>query len=713
MKSVYTVAVDIGGTFTDVVIIDQDSGTIVPGKSLSTPDNLIEGVLHSLEDGARKLNVDIDQLLEQTGRFVHATTQSTNALLTYSGASTALITTRGFGDTMDIMRGNGRVAGLSVHGRHHFRATDKPPALVSREYVFEVTERVDYRGRPVTPLDQKQLQRVVRRIGEGDFEAVAVCLLFGYQNPRHEQHVGEVLRREYPGLYVSLSSEIAPLMGEYERMATTVVDAYVGPVIEDYLKRLVSVLRERGLDAELQVVQANGGVTPVDQTVPIYTVESGPAVGVVGAAHLGEQLGRDDVIATDVGGTTFKVSVIEDGNWDYTRRTVLNQYRLNFPMIDIASIGAGGGSIAWNDGGRLRVGPRSAGADPGPACYGRGGSRPTVTDADVLLGYIAPETFLGGEMKLDVDAARRAVRRHVADPLFEGDVLEAAAGIRAVINHQMADQIRKSTLQRGYDPRDFSLMAYGGAGPTHCATYGRQLGMEEVIIPYWATVHSAYGAAISDLRYSLETSEPTVLDGSVAEDVEAVFQQLEEQAGELRRRVDSDVREWNIHRWVEARYRRQVHVVRVPFAADATADGAVNAAADRFESEYEHQFGAGTAYKEAGIEFVNFGLEVVGRVENPGLPAPDASAEESFRGERPMYDPNTGKRVEAPVFDGASLDPGRTIEGLAVIEHPGTNILVLPGQVAEIDPSRNTVLRFDSVQAKGGVSRADVRLARD
>ena len=426
----YTLSADIGGTFTDVVVFDESRSRVATGKALTTPDNLHEGVLHGLEDAAGKVGVELRALLGEAHRFVHATTQSSNAIFAFSGAKTAVITTKGFGDTLTIMRASGRVAGLSVFERHHYRMTGKPRLLADERDIFEIDERTDYAGRIVVKLDEAQLASIATTLKEKGYQAVAIAFLFSHKNPAQERTARDILKRLLPGVYVTMSADIAPVLGEYERSATALFNAYVGPVIESYLGTLVSSLGEAGLACSPLVVQANGGLVTPAQTIPIFTVESGPAAGVVGSAYLAAQLGLKDVIATDVGGTTFKVALIEGGQWTYAKETVLNQYQLRLPMIDVVSIGAGGGSIAWVDSGRLRVGPKSASSQPGPACYGLGGTEPTVTDADVVLGYISPDRFLGGRMALRRDLAEEAIRTRIANPLFGGDVTAAAAGIQ-------------------------------------------------------------------------------------------------------------------------------------------------------------------------------------------------------------------------------------------------------------------------------------------
>ncbi|MFZ5781703.1 MAG: hydantoinase/oxoprolinase family protein [Pseudomonadota bacterium] len=695
----YTIAVDIGGTFTDVIAIDNRNGHTVMGKALTTPADLQQGVMDGLANAADNMSTSVPDLLARTERMVHATTQSSNAVFAFTGARTAVLTTRGFGDTLTIMRASGRVAGLSVFERHHYRATAKPRLLVDERDIVEITERVDAEGDVVTPLDEEQVAETARSLAARGYEAVAVAYLFSHQNPDHERRTAEIIRREAPRLYVSVSVDIAPVMGEYERSATALFNAYVGPVIDSYLARLERTLADAGLKQKLLIVQANGGLATVAQTVPIYTIESGPAAGVVGAAHMAERLGHPKIIATDVGGTTFKVAVIEGGAWNYNTQTVLNQYQLRLPMIDVASIGAGGGSIAWVDGGRLRIGPKSASSYPGPACYGLGGTEPTVTDADVALGYIDPDNFLGGRMKLHRDRALEVIREKVAEPLFGGNVLAAAAGIRRVVDSQMADLIRKCTLERGHDTRDFVMMAYGGAGPVHAASYGAEAGATKVFIPYFATVHSAYGAALSDIRFSLQFSEPIVLPNDPAR-IEGIFAAMESKGAEALARADVPEAKRRYDRWVEARYRRQVHQLRIPAPASID-EAAVGALAAAFEREYERLFGPGSGLTDAGVELINYGVDAVGVVEKAPWKEERAEGEAKATSTRDVYCPVRQGMVATPIYDGPSLPPGTQLEGPVVIEHPGTTIVVLAGQTASIDAFRHTHISIGS-DVKGG-----------
>jgi N-methylhydantoinase A len=694
----YTIAVDIGGTFTDVFVTDDASGRSFAGKALTTPSNLQRGVMDGLARAAEHVGVTVGDLLRRATRFVHATTQSTNAIFSFTGAKTAVLATRGFGDTLTIMRATGRVAGLSVFERHHYRATQKPRLLVDERDIFEIAERIDHKGAVVTPLDEEGIRAAARAIAQRSYRAVAIGFLFSHKNPAHERRAREIIRDEAPDLYISLSSEVAPVIGEYERSATALFNAYVGPVIEGYLERLESALRDAGLRQKLLIVQANGGVATAAQAVPILTVESGPAAGVVGAATLAERLGYKNVIATDVGGTTFKVAVIENGRWTYSKETVLNQYQLRLPMIDVASIGAGGGSIAWVDGPRLRIGPQSASADPGPACYGQGGTEPTVTDADVVLGYLSPKNFLGGRMRLDRGLAERAIAERIAKPLFGGDVLAAAAGIRTVVDSQMADLIRKSTLERGHDPRDFVMMAYGGAGPGHAASYGADIGMKEIIVPFHATVHSAYGAALSDVRFSLTHSDPMVLPADPAR-IETIYAGMEARGDALLADADIEKQRREFRRWVEARFRRQVHTLRIPIPARLNAMS-MEEIAPAFEAEYERLFGPGSALREAGVELLTFGVDAVGSVPKRDQEIARGAERAAPVEHRPAWCPRSRRMVETPVYDGPALPPGARLAGPAIIEHPGTTIVVLSGQDASIDDWLNTHITPSTAERK-------------
>jgi N-methylhydantoinase A len=690
----YVVGIDVGGTFTDVAVLDLDTRRTVTAKSLTTPDDLTVGVWDALGLAAQEAQTTVGQLLAGTVRLSHATTQTSNALLTFSGARVGLVTTRGFEDQLLIMRGIGRVAGLSLVERRHPRATSKPPLIVDETRIRGVRERVDAGGQIVTPLDAEDARAQIADLLRQGVEAFAVCLLWAFANPTHERAVAALIRELAPNAHVSLSHEVAPFRGEYERAATTVVNAYVAPALERYLGRLAGQLREAGLRVPVLVVQANGGVTAVDRVRPVQTIESGPAVGVAGARAVAQVTGLRQVIATDVGGTTFKVSLLTEGKWATTRETVIAQYSLWLPMVDVVSIGAGGGSVAWVDDTRLRVGPRSAGAVPGPACYGRGGTEPTVTDADVVLGYINPETFWGGRMRLDPDAAVRAIRAHVAARLFQDDAVRAAAGIREVVDQQMADLIRKAVIERGYDPRDFVLFAYGGMGPVHGAAYARAAGIGCVVVPGGASVLSAVGAARSDILHSLALSDLVLLPAD-PERLQRHYHRIDAEAAAMLDAEGVPPQRRLFVRWVEMRYRRQLHAVRVELPPGALAAANLDAVARAFEDQYAALYGATAAYREAGIEIVAVGLDAWGMVDPPPFPTVPAGGRDpsaARTGHRLVYCMRRHRWVEAPVYDGPRLCAGNVMTGLALVEYPHTTIVVEHGMSAEVDGFGNVVM---------------------
>ncbi len=690
----FTIGVDVGGTFTDLALFESGRPGVRIVKTPTVPDDPVAGVWQAMALAAEAVGVTVEELLTRTVKLVHGTTLTTNVLFNRDGPRVGLLTTRGFGDQVLIMRAKGRVAGLSLAERRHFRRTNKPEPLVDHPLIVEVAERVDYKGAVLTPLDVAEARRAVRTLREHGAEAFAVCLLWAFKNPAHERMLAELLRGEFPGAFVSVSSELSPMLGEYERAMTTIVNSYVGPGMAGYLRRLRDDLAQRGLSSPPFILQSHGGATHVDEVVPVQTIESGPAAGVVGARHLAELLGLPNVIAADVGGTTFKVGLIQKGHWYYTAETVIGQFELQIPMVDVISIGAGGGSMAWTDGPRLRVGPRSAGARPGPACYGLGGTEPTVTDADLILGYLDPSYFLGGRMWLDDGKAAEAIRGAIAEPLFGGNLLAAAEGIRRVTDAQMADLIRKVTIERGHDPRDFVLMAYGGAGPVHCCAYAEEAGIDRIVVPYAATVHSALSAAVAEIRHTRRLSMPMVLPGDPGR-LAGAFARIEEDALTALGRQRIQPAEVALERWVEMRYRRQMHVVRVPAPPGDLGDEAVRRLMADFESRYGQLYGASANYREAGMEVVTFGVDAVAKTPQPELtPLPGAGPDASHasKGSRAVcWDGKFGP-VPSLVLDGERLRPGNRLVGPVLVEYPGTTLVLPSGWSGQVDPYRNVQL---------------------
>lgn len=695
----FVIGVDIGGTFTDVSVIDRSTEREVIAKSPTTPHDLMEGLLDGVTRAAQQFGLSLSELLGKTERFSHATTQTTNVMFTWQqGAVVGLLATRGFGDEILIMRARGRVAGLGLAERRHLRATGKPPQIVTRDRIVELAERVDRSGRIIEPLRREEVEAGVRRLLADGVTSFAVTLLWSHQSPSHEQLVREVIHELAPEAHVSLSSEISPVTGEYERTATTVVNAFVAPTLERYLERLNERLIREGLRVPILIFQAGGGVSDIPSIQPVSTIESGPAGGLVAVQKLASAMKQERVIATDVGGTTFKVGLIVDGRWSMASETIINQYTLLSPMIDVVSIGAGGGSIAWEDDGRLRVGPESAGASPGPACYGWGGTRPTVTDADAMLGYLDPARFLEGRIQLRLDQAEAAVKEYIADPLFGGDVVAAAAGIRQVVDSQMGDLIRKATLERGYDPRKFVLAAYGGAGPVHAASYAKAAGVSRLVIPLSATAFSAYGVVIADTVRTVQRSisreagrDNEVLAGSYDVVSRQAIAALNAQG------IDPD--RITVIRWADMRYERQLHDVRVHLYGDRTLNGTlVDDLTHAFTERYEVLFGKTARLKDAVPRILRIGVDAaassgIGVRQEALHPTLPQLGEPAHR--RNVYWPETGGWIKTAIYAEDQVKVGHDFVGPAIVEQPGTSVAIPPGAAAHVDQWHNLIIALD------------------
>ncbi|MBV8952077.1 MAG: hydantoinase/oxoprolinase family protein, partial [Actinobacteria bacterium] len=614
----YVVGTDVGGTFSDLVLVDE-RGELRHFKAPTTPSDPAVGVLDALAVAADAVGQSVEDLLWQTSIFANGTTVGTNAIIEQRGARVGLLTTRGFEDTLLIMRALSRVAGIPASEVSSYAKRVRPTPIVPRTLTEGVTERVDYRGRVVVPLDRDDARRAIERLGAAVVDAVAISLLWSFANPEHEQLLGELVRELLPEASVTLSSDLIPVIGEYERTATTALNAFVRPVVSSYLEGLQHLLANRRFASRPRIMQCTGGVAAVAEVIdrPIYTLDSGPVGGIAASAFLAAELGHRNVVNTDMGGTSFDVGLIVEGEMLVAAPSFVGRHHVSIPKVEIVSIGSGGGSIARCDFDRLRVGPSSAGADPGPACYGRGGIEPTVTDADLILGYLNPDYFLAGRMRLDAGLAREAIRIRVAEPLGL-DVVEAAVAIYDIVNAQAADLIRKVTVDRGHDPRDFALFAYGGAGPTHCAAYGRDLGVSMILIPRLAATHSALGAAVSDYRQAFSSSRhvPLPADPRV---VGATFKRLEEEArGALRREGIADD-ELRLSRAVEMRYGLQVHEIMVPVPPGPLGETELAAVGEEFERRYELLYGRGAAFRAAGMEIVTFRVFASGSTPKPDL----------------------------------------------------------------------------------------------
>lgn len=694
------VGVDTGGTFTDAVVMDT-SGAVLANKAPTTPESLDRGVIAALELLAEERGETLSQMLGKVVSFGHGTTQATNALIERRGTPTGLLTTKGFGDTILVQRLMGFTAGVPNEMLGRFSARRQPDPIVPRSFIGEVRERVDRAGNVLLELDEDGVRREVCRLAATGAEAFAVSLLWSFRNPDHEFCMAEIIREEIgPDVYVSLSSQINPVLGEYERTATTVLNAYLGPTVDRYLESLETVLRDAGLTGRFSVLNSIGGVMSAREAAEraVLLLASGPTGGVLGSDYLARELGHPNVITTDMGGTSFDVGLVVDNRPVVAPVAEVGQYHISVPMVDITAIGAGGGSIAEVVAGELRVGPKSAGAFPGPVCYGRGGEQVTVTDADVVLGVIDPKTFLGGRMDLDRAAAENAVRTQIAEPLGLS-VVEAAAGVKRIVDARMADTLRELTVGHGHDPRDFVLYAYGGAGPMHCAGFGADLGVGTIIVPATSMAHSAYGALAADIYHSAERSVsfqsvPGSEDPFSDLDPYALrdgFEELEAAATAQVIAEGVDATDVVLDRSIDMRYRMQTHELIVP--ANERIDGgtAVRSLVGKFEGLYEDVYGRGAGFREAGIEMTALRVSAIGRVSKPSfVPIRPNEATTQTRS-RKVYDVDERTWLDASVIEWAHLGE-EAVTGPAVIEHPTTTVVVASGQTVARDAIGNLVI---------------------
>ncbi|GAA5048936.1 hydantoinase/oxoprolinase family protein [Haladaptatus pallidirubidus] len=656
------VGVDVGGTFTDVVLLPPDD-ELVTAKVPSTDDQSV-GVISGIEKACEEAGIDPSDV----DAFTHAMTVSVNALLEENGAKTALVTTEGFRDVLEI----GRQARPDLYDVN----ADKPAPLVPRRRRFEVAERTAIGGVRASP-DENEIRKVAKRIRDCGAESVAVALLHAYQHPENEQLVADTLREELD-VPVSASHEVLAEFREYERTSTTVVDAYVTPAIDAYIGRLEERAETLGVPVP-RIMQANGGIAPA-KTVrehAVTTTMSGPAGGVVGAAETANQSNLDGLVTFDMGGTSSDVSLVRDGEVERTTNAEINGRPIKTPMVDVNTVGAGGGSIAWIDAGNaLRVGPQSSGANPGPACYGRGGTKPTVTDANVVLGYIGGSSALGGELELDVQAAHDALSR-LADEAGLESALDAARGVFRVANANMTRAIRAVTVERGHDPRGFGLVAFGGAGPMHAAALAESLDMSSVVVPHACGVLSAYGLLAADEKHDSVKTLRSQLSGITLDSVESTYDELTDD-------VLSDVEKPEtaaVRRAADLRYVGQSFELTVSAGESFDAE----AVAERFREAHENAYGY---TMDDPIELVNLRATAVVERESPAVSY--RTAGEARKGSREVFFGD--QRHETPVFDRVGLGEGRTVEGPAILEQKESTVVVPPAWTGTVQADGTLVL---------------------
>jgi N-methylhydantoinase A len=670
----YRIGIDVGGTFTDLVAVD-DRGRVTLAKAASTPSDQSQGVMAGLERLAEALGLDRASMLARTERIVHGTTVATNALLERKGARTALLTTLGHRDVLEMREG-------LKDDRYDLRQPPPEP-LVPRHRRFGVRERMRADGRVETPLEDGSLAAAIAEVAQGDIEAVAVCFLHAWRDGGHEQSAAEAVRVALPDAYVSLSCEVFPQIKEYERVCTTVVNAYVGPALQRYLTRLATRLWEEGFTGPVLIIQSHGGVATIADSVRLAAgaVLSGPAGGVAGSRHAARLIGQRDLLLFDMGGTSTDISLVVGGEAQIASDRRLAGQRVALQALDIVSIGAGGGSIARVDaGGVLHVGPDSAGAEPGPACYGQGGSHATVTDANLVLGLLDPDIFLGGRARLDPAAAAAAVDR-IAQALAV-DRMTAAAGIQRVINTRMAEGIRLVSVRRGVDPRRFALLAFGGAAGLHVTDLARQLGLRRVVVPRLAAVLSAWGMLTSDLRYEIARTHIGDASRLDAEALRAIYEAMEAEGRErlAAASFDGEVR---VQRSADMRYGEQIFEVNVGLDGIAwSAPDLLEQLAAAFHRRHEELYTYSLPDQEAVL--VNARVAVIG-----ALPSPP---QEPSLADRPPAAPHNRRRIylgawrEVPVFDFDALAPGQEPAGPALIEGATTTVLLRPGDHARTSP---------------------------
>lgn len=679
------IGVDTGGTFTDVCAFDDATGSVHVRKVSSTPDDPGRAILQGVGELLDQLG---GRTIEEVEYFAHGTTVGTNALLTGNGVRTGVITTKGFRDLLELGRGR----------RPHMYnpQAEKPVPFASRDVRLEVTERVRHTGEIETPLDEAEVRSVVRELRDKQVESIAVCLLYSYIVPDHEKRVAQIIREEYPGVYVSLSSEVLPEFREYERLSTVVTNAYIGPVVHGYLSRLRQKLADQGLEAVPHVTQSNGGVIPfvTAEAMPVRLVLSGPSTGVVGAAQICSAAGFPNIITFDMGGTSSDVSLVQNGEPKVTAGMELDGRPIRSPMLDIHTVGAGGGSIGWIDtGGHLRVGPQSAGAFPGPACYGNG-AEPTVTDANVVLQVLNPEYLLNGQMEIDRSASLRALGA-VGAPLGLS-AEEAALGMLRVVTANMARAIRVISVQRGYDPRDYALVPFGGAGPLHASRLARELGIRTVVVPEIPGAQSALGLLMTDIKSDfMRTSITPVSEAGVGE-LQSTFADLEHQARDWFDEEGIADEGQQIMRRMEMRYAGQNFELSVDVPADAlsTPQG-VETIIESFHQAHERVYGYRSP--ESATEAVTFRMQAIGYVPKVDLrtdPASSHDASTALLATRETYfDADTGYQP-CPVYGRDRLAPGNKVVGPAVIEQMDTTTVLLPGDVCVVDSLRNLVIEI-------------------
>ncbi len=682
----YSIGMDVGGTFTDVVVADEKNEIKVL-KIPSTPRSPLDGIRAGLEAVAKAVGIGVKELVKNTDRLVHGTTVATNTMLQYAGAKTALLTTQGFRDSIEMRRCHRK-------GQWDF-FTEQPPMIVPRRYRRGVKERTLWDGSIDQPLDEEQLLGEVKELVEKHgVEAIGICFLFSFKKATNERRAANLIREHYPNVFVSASSDVAPQIREYERTSTTVVNAFVSPNLSRYLEQLGGYLQSEGATRDYQVIQSNGGITTSRAAGQngVRALLSGPAGGAIGGVSLSERISEPNLIVADMGGTSFDVTLIQNGHLSLVSEGEIAGYKVSLPMMDIHTVGAGGGSIGYVDaGGMLRVGPRSAGGQPGPACYAMGGTEPTVTDADLVLGLINPDFFLGGSIRLDKQLALKAITEHVAEPLHISS-MEAAQAMFEIVNANMVDALHLITVQKGHDPREFALVAAGGACPIHACVLAAALGMKRVIVPRTSEVFCAQGALEADMKYDYVRTCLLRVNSLDAKELLGYFDELKQQGVERLRQDGISPDSWHFDYSLEMRYIGQHWQINVPLKM---RDGKLPPSTEILQA-FHHRHEAVNGYMLEGreAEIVNIAVMAIGRspkLHLRTLHEDAANASLAIKGKRKAY---LGRLefVEVPLYDAELLTAGHTFQGPAIVEKPNTTIVIGPDQRAHVDRYENIII---------------------
>ena len=670
----FKIGIDVGGTFTDFLLV-LDDGSSKIYKVLSTPQDPSIATLNGLGEMASDQNLSLEKFLGQVSVIVHGTTVTTNAVLTYSGSKTALLTTKGLRDALEMRRG--------IRERQYDNRYPNVVPLVERYLRIPVEERIDYSGEVMTPLNRTDVENAVDFMIREGVEAVSVCFMNAFANNRHEEEVYGIVQQKFPEAYLTVSNRLLPAIRFYDRVSTSVLNSYVGPTLQRYLSALIFKLQQAKYCGILLIMQSNGGVISPEVAMEraAVTILSGPAGGPVAGVEYAAAQGYDDCITVDMGGTSFDASMVKDKTPMVTTSGEINRLKLAMPMLNVVTIGAGGGSIGWIDeGGLLKMGPQSAGANPGPACYDRGGNLPTCTDADLVLGYLDKDFFAGGRIPLNLDKSREAIERHIAGPL-KLDLMEAAAGMYSVINVNMAAAVREVSVKQGYDPRDFPLVIAGGAGPNHACMIALELEIPMMIIPRESSIFCAAGMLRSDLKHDFVTTYVTELNTADTDEFKKTFDDMKAQGNALLRSEGIEQKRIEHFYSLDLRYVKQYHEVNIEVADEEIIEADFEIIAARFHAKHNALFGYSLEAEKASVELINLRVMSIGRTDKPrfqleAYDGPDPS--KAHKKSRQIYLPLQKRFETVDVFDGSILRFGNKVAGPAVIEQVNTTTFVTP-----------------------------------